>query len=333
LMLPVVGRRLCREPRRAVLSPGTQRNQDLSGESPLRPRCDETMTSLRSVRLPLMGALSAGSLAAAAYLAAPSLWPGPIQKPPQQIVSVSIIMEQSEDFERRDQFPPPPGSLIAGIARGDRNFRSTHIAIVYSTPIDVNQTAAIDAVLRQELDSVPLVGGPGAWTPDYSAPRSDMDPPRHIDVPALPFAVTLRMEGIGLDWTQQDIAIRKGTPLAITVSWAPRAKAAGDYTLRFPLKDINAAVEANGYGRVSDTVVVTINGEKHEHHGSDDVTLPLSVHKYGLSAPELDWARALGSGFLALFGAGCGATLLKWLFERKGSRNHGKQDRVRAKDP
>ena len=62
-------------------------------------------------------------------------------------------------------------------------------------------------------------------------------------------------------------------------------------------------------------------------------TLPLSVHKYGLSAPELDWARALGSGFLALVGAGCGATFLQWLFERKGSRNHGKQDQVRAKGP
>jgi hypothetical protein len=69
------------------------------------------------------------------------------------------------------------------------------------------------------------------------------------------------------------------------------------------------------------------------HHGRDDVTLPLSVHKYGLSAPELDWARVLGSGFLALFGTGSGATFLKWLFERKRSRNHGKQDQVRAKDP
>ena len=277
------------------------------------------MPRLGSARLALLGVLSASSLAGAVYLATHVYRPRPAKAPPQQLVTASITVEQSADFMRPTE-SLPSGTPIAGVPKGDRFLRSTIIEIRYQTPIDVNRTATIGATLRQELDSVPLVGMPGDWKPDYFAPIRDTDPPRHTDVHALPFAVKLRLEGLGLDWTQQEIPIRKNTPLAVTVGWNARAKAPGEYTLRFPLQDINHAVETNSYGHASDRVVVTVNGVKEEHSGSDDVMMPLSVFQYGVSPRVVDWSRLLGSIFLALFGAGCVTTLLQSWFKRGNGR-------------
>ena len=270
-----------------------------------------------SARLTLLGILTAGSFACAVYFAAHAYRPVALKPPPQQRIAVSVTIEQTADFARSPK-PVPEGALVATVPDGDRVTRSTIIDIHYDTPIDVNTTAAIEARLRQGSDSIPLKGPPGAWQPDYSAPVSDMDPPRHTDAAVLPFAVVLRLEGLGLEWTQQDIPIRMNTPLPVTVGWDPRAKGPGDYTLRLPLRDINHAVETHGYGHASDKVIVTVNGVEKEHGGSDDVMMPLSVHKYGLNARELDFATLLGSIFSALFGAGCLTKLIQsWLGRKR----------------
>ena len=80
------------------------------------------------------------------------------------------------------------------------------------------------------------------------------------------------------------------------------------------MRDINHEVETNSYGHAS--VIVTINGAKKEHSGSDDVMMPLSVEKYGLNSRQLDWANLIGTIFLALFGTGCLTRLLQSWFKR-----------------
>jgi len=103
-----------------------------------------------------------------------------------------------------------------------------------------------------------------------------------------------------LDWNQNDIPIKKGTPLAVNEHWTVRAKSPGEYLMRFPLKDNNHAAESDG--SVLDRVKVTVNGAERAAGGSDDVTLPISVHKYGMPARWIEWVT--GIGFLIAFIAG-----------------------------
>jgi hypothetical protein len=99
-----------------------------------------------------------------------------------------------------------PGSLLHGrIAET----RATLIDINYHTPIDVNDTADIEASVRQQ--------GAGAGS--------------EYELKALDWPVTLRLDGPGLEWTEHDIPIKEGTPLPVTEHWVPRAKAAGWATL------------------------------------------------------------------------------------------------------
>jgi hypothetical protein len=117
--------------------------------------------------------------------------------------------------------------------------RVTRIEIKYLTPIDVNDTADVQARLSQE-EVVELPSG-----------RTENA------VSRLEWAIVLRLDGSGFDWTEHDIPIKQGTPLAVTEHWVPRAKDTGEYVLRFPLRDINHAGTASGYGEpVRDRVEV-----------------------------------------------------------------------------
>ena len=247
----------------------------------------------------VIGLLGVGCLLTAAYLGVPLIFSRSVPNPPpQQTITASISIEGFGDFSIAPD--PSTGPIVAERHR-ERIFRSTIIDITYKTPADVNETANIQASLRVQLHHMRLIGSPGHEQPDYTAPVLESD---YSDADKLPFAVTLRLEAVGLDWTQQDIPVKKDTPLAVQVNWAPRAKAPGEYTLRFPLRDINHAAETEGFGRTTDRVDVTINGKKEERGGSDDVTLPLSVTQWGRSARTIDWFKLGWTVLLGLFGAG-----------------------------
>jgi hypothetical protein len=96
--------------------------------------------------------------------------------------------------------------------------------------------------------------------------------------------------------------------------------------MRFPLRDINHAVANHSSVGVSDTVVVTVNGQTERRGGSDDVTLPLTFLKYGMGARTIDWLNALWAVFLGLFGTAALAKALQWFMdgrrEAKGRPAH-----------
>jgi hypothetical protein len=185
---------------------------------------------------------------------------------------------------------------------GSRFTWATLIEINYRTPIDVNDTADIEASLRQEE------AGAGV---------------KHHELESTDWPITLRLDGPGLDWTEHDIPIKEGTPLPVTEHWVPRAKAAGEYVMRFRLRDINHAVESHGFHIVSDTVKVTVNGVYRDAHGSDDMTLPIAIWTHGIPARWFDRLTFFGtaiSGLAALmvgvFGSGWGTALVKAMRRR-----------------
>jgi hypothetical protein len=244
-------------------------------------------------------------------------------RPPDRDVAISVTVEASKLFDVPSDIPN--GTPIASFRRPRLQVtRRTLIEISYHSPIDITQTASISARLSQSVRSRRVKEENGHVLPNYDEPVSDSDPyTGEGDVVRLPWDVTLSLGGLGFDWTQNDILIKINTPLAVTEKWAPRAKEAGDYVLRFPLKDINHAAIQNG--EVSDDVAMTINREKQTVKGSDDVLLPISVHKDFLPAFWFQLLLLLGAGITGLsailaqvFGEGWGGKALKWL----GGRRH-----------
>jgi hypothetical protein len=238
-------------------------------------------------------------------------------RPPQRTITASLAFDASIIVTLSP--PVPPGTPMVREQDRYRQERTTFIEIVYRTPIDVNDTADIQARLSQEERRRPLHPPPGSAAA-YGLPTSDTDPSLPHPVQRLDWAITLHLDGAGLEWGQQDIPIKTGTPLAVTEHWTPRPKGdPGDFVLRFPLKDVNHAAEAKSYS-VSDEVKVNVNGVQSFLHGSDDLTLPISITKYGLSARGNDWLFLVGAiitGASAVFGAAWGTKFLSWLFGRK----------------
>jgi hypothetical protein len=276
----------------------------------------------------MTAALLFASLAlGAAHLTAPWLASGfellAEPRPPEQAIKASIVISASMTIEEYPQ-ELPPGSKIVGVPGRKRITRDTLIDISYRTPIDVNDTADIEASLSQQQTVLRVVGPPGYEHPDYGAPLSDTGPSLGpYAIPRLDWQVNLRLEGAGLEWLEQDIIIKQGTPLAVHEHWGPRAKDAGEYLLRFPLRDINRAAETQGFGSVSDDVKLTVNGVEHDVGGSDDVILPLSVWKHDMPARWLDRLTfvaaaitGLATVMVGVFGTGWGAKLIKWVGRR-----------------
>jgi hypothetical protein len=171
----------------------------------------------------------------------------------------------------------------------------------YATPIDVNQTADVSVVLRQEFGA------------EEERPPPDGTHTYKGELDQLGWPVTLRLEGLGLDWTMNNIPLKQDTALPATEHWVPRAKAAGEYVMRFPLRDINHAAERHGFAFVSDTVKVTVNGVKKDVHDSDDLTLPLSVWMLDMPKWWYDQLTFWGSILSFILGSGIGGKLLiKW---------------------
>lgn len=223
------------------------------------------------------------------------------QRPPQRLMEASVVETE----------PVPPSAFFA-VAPGVK-IRSTTLRTLldckYVTPIDVNQTADVSVVLRQEVVAEQERPPPGST--------------RTYEVSQLNWPVTLRLEGPGFDWTVNDILLKQNTPLPVTEHWVPRAKAAGEYVMRFTLRDINHAAESHGFASVSDTVKVTINGVSKDARGSGDVTLPISIWTHGIPAQWWDWVTSYGSaisglaGLLAsVFGIGWGTKLLRAMRRR-----------------
>jgi hypothetical protein len=221
-----------------------------------------------------------------------------------------------------------PDDVIVGVPRRERISRTTLVDIDYHTPIDVNDTADIKASVRQEERVWRMVGPAGAQHPDYysGGPISDSDPRWPQPILRLEWPITLWLDGTGLKWTENSIPIKEGTPLPVTEHWVPRAKTAGDYVMKFRLRDINHAAESHGFASVSDKVKVTVNGTEQDAGGSDDVPLPISIWTHGIPARWFDRVTFFGtaiSGLEALmvgvFGTGWGTALLKLMRRPKPS--------------
>jgi hypothetical protein len=221
------------------------------------------------------------------------------QRPPQRLMEASV--------EAESVWPDPLFAAPAPPGVPNRTTLRTLLDFKYVTPIDVNQTADISVVLRQELD----------------AERPPPGYPRTYEVGQLKWPVTLRLEGPGFDWTSNDIPLKQDTPLPATEHWVPRAKVAGEYVMRFPLRDINHAAESPGGGSVSDTVKVTVNGASKDARGSDDVTLPISIWTHDMPARWWDRVTFYGSAISGLaslmaivFGTGWGTELFRAMRRR-----------------
>jgi hypothetical protein len=247
-------------------------------------------------------------------------------RPPAQDITASIEIEAAAP-EYFDSPHVPPGIEIATVARRKQRVRTTLIDIHYHSPIDVNDTADIEASLRQNERIRRVVDPLHAGQPDYPAVISDSDPSFDVlEVTQLEWPVVLRLDGLGLDWADNAIPIKVGTPLAVTEHWTPRAKTAGEFVLRFRLQDINNAAASNGFPSVSDTVTMTINDVERIAAGSDDVTLPLSIWTHGMPARWFDRMTYFGAAFSAfaallvgIFGDGWGTKFLNWIGKRRRS--------------
>lgn len=223
------------------------------------------------------------------------------QRPPQRLMEASAVATELV----------PPSAFFAvapGVKIRSATLR-TLLDFKYLTPIDVNQTADVSVVLRQEVVA-----------------KQERPPPvstRPYEVSQLNWSVTLRLEGPGFDWTVNDILLKQNTPLPVTEHWVPRAKAAGEYVMRFTLRDINHAAESRRLASVSDTVKVRVNGVAQEARGSDDLTLPISVWTHDITARwygRLTFFGAAISGLASLmaiaFGTGWGTALLRAMRRR-----------------
>jgi hypothetical protein len=207
--------------------------------------------------------------------------------------------------------PVPPSAFFAvgpGVTIRSATLR-TLLEFKYVTPIDVNQTADISVMLRQELYA--------EWQRPLPGSR------RTYEVSQLNWPVTLRLEGPGFNWTFNDIPLKQNTPLPATEHWVLRAKVAGQYVMRFALRDINHAAESPGGGSVSDTVKVTVNGASKDARGSDDVTLPISIWTHDMPARwyvRLTFFGAVifwsGSLMVGVFGTGWGTALFRAMRRR-----------------
>lgn len=257
--------------------------------------------------------LSAGVVFGVIHIMAPSLASQfdlfAVHRPPEQTIRASIAIKTSKTLEWNYDNDVSPGGAVAKGPGGQIPVakkwidRTTLIDIKYKTPIDVNSTADIMVNLQQEqIDH------------HYNEEIETNYSPKVRAIPQLDWPIVLRLEGLGLEWPVNDIPIKQGSPLPLCDHWTPRAKAAGDYILRFPLKDINHAAESSAFHFVSDDVHVTVNGVGHHVSDSDDVTLSLKVFKYGLPARWIDLGTAIlciSSFITAILGPGWGKTLLK----------------------
>jgi hypothetical protein len=240
-------------------------------------------------------------------------------RPPDEAITASIAIEASKIVERH--LLGPPGEPIAAIPVQHLVTRATIIEINYLTPIDVNNTADISARLSQEeVDEQFGPLGPEHRQFDLNHRWDIYHPIERLDWP-----IILRLDGPGLEWTEHDIAIKKGTPLAVTEHWVPRAKNAGEYVMRFPLRDINHAGTGSGFRSGSNKVQVIVNEVESKVGGSDDVTLPLSIWTHGIPARWFDLltliaaiVTGLGTILTGAFGAAWGTGFLKRM--RKRSR-------------
>lgn len=267
---------------------------------------------MRLTRVVLACLVSVGSLLGAAYFATRTLRPPLGSTPPRNTITAVIYVE-GRQLEDASDGEVPPGAHIVGVPRKVLIIRKTNINIEYQSPLDVSATADIKVELKQEEERR-RVAGPGNLPTDYYSPLNDTES-KYFILTRLPFDIMLRMEGVGLEWTEQNIRVKSGTPLPFRDGWAPRAKDPGDYVLRFPLRDINRAAESQSSVGVSDNVGVTVNGQTESRGGSDDVTLPLTFLKYDMSARTIDWLNALWTVFLGLFGTAAFAKALKWFMD------------------
>lgn len=249
-----------------------------------------------SIGVAVAGVVAVVSLGGAVYCATRI-----VQTPEPRIINtvkVAIVVDGRQPYKL------PDNSIIAAIPNPDANVRfrdqkslSTAINIVYHTPIDINATARI------------LV--------DLSQTSSDENRP----LPSLPFDILLRMEGIGLDWTELDKPLKQGTSLPVHEAFEARARQPGEYDMHLALRDINHAVERHGWRDVTDKVVVTVNDQSPQAWGgSDDVPLHVSFQKYGLSARTIDWVTASGTVILSLISLGAVGKIFRpffgWLKDR-----------------
>jgi hypothetical protein len=103
--------------------------------------------------------------------------------------------------------PVPPSAFFAvgpGVTIRSATLR-TLLEFKYVTPIDVNQTADISVMLRQELYAEWQRPLPGST--------------RTYEVSQLNWPVTLRLEGPGFDWTSNDIPLKQNTPLPASIGF------------------------------------------------------------------------------------------------------------------